>query len=656
MLERLEKEVNKILETSERAPKNYKYNGNNTKVRKVLENLEIDHNTSWAIEMYRRNCDNLNNIAIKYRGNLITYGEMFNKAYMYAKSLKQMGFKKGDEIPVCVSNMPEFVYLLLAISFIGAQINVVGDWFNKDYLLSILNKTNSKYIFVSDDVYDKISDVIDNSNIDKIVMFSLEDSLPLDKTGIKFNPYEKYDDMFYKIINKTYLYQKSAQKKILNINDYLEIGNYYNGDVIERVSIDDPFAVTYTSGTTDPGCPKGCLHSNRSYITLSRFKESDVSGMPSMRNLTVLAHIPTYTHMELSCAISDTLFEKCTLAMEPFYGKESFIYSLIINEPNFVPAGAGFWVHVCKLLNYDERFKNLNMPYLMIPTVTGEACSSGEEKFFNYTSRKHKFGTAKLPFPLAPVTFSIGGGTSESSGIFVTLFKALQEKKLNYLIMKNTLGLTPHKFADIEVLNENGGYCKLGEPGLLVGNSPCNMMGYTNEKLNDTIYVTDMYGKTWLNMGTYSYKSDNYGRIKMKGRMGNIIYSSTGQTIPYYLIEDEVSKDTKNIMSCSLIKVVENDTDYYVCHIEFQPNAKLPKEKILESIIMRLNNILPQDILDILYLRVRCFEESFPLAPSGKRNTPALIEEGITEKCIGVSKYVNKHVNSKVRKLARRDN
>ena len=114
----------------------------------------------------------------------------------------------------------------------------------------------------------------------------------------------------------------------LNINDYLEIGNYYNGDVIERVSIDDPFAVTYTSGTTDPGCPKGCLHSNRSYITLSRFKESDVSGTPSMRNLTVLAHIPTYTHMELSCAISDTLFEKCTLAMEPFYGKESFIYSL----------------------------------------------------------------------------------------------------------------------------------------------------------------------------------------------------------------------------------------------------------------------------------------------------------------------------------------
>ena len=72
------------------------------------------------------------------------------------------------------------------------------------------------------------------------------------------------------------------------------------------------------------------------------------------------------------------------------------------------------------------------MPFLMIPTVTGEACSRGEEKFFNYTARKHKFGVSKLPYPLAPVTFSIGGGTTESSGIFVTLYK-----KKNMYFLKN---------------------------------------------------------------------------------------------------------------------------------------------------------------------------------------------------------------------------
>ena len=157
--------------------------------------------------------------------------------------------------------------------------------------------------------------------------------------------------------------------------------------------------------------------------------------------------------------IPDTLYEKCTLALEPFYDKDFFLHSLLINKPNFVPASTGFWGKLCKELNYNEKYQSINLPFLMIPTVTGEGCSKGEEKFFNYTSRKHKFGTEKLPFPLAPVTFSLGGGTTESSGIFVTLFKSLQEKRLKYALNKEGLGLTPHKFVDLEVLNEKGEYC-----------------------------------------------------------------------------------------------------------------------------------------------------------------------------------------------------
>lgn len=648
----MKKEIAAILKDMKKDVKHYECDEKiNAKVKKALLDLELHHNTSWGVEIYRRNEDNLDSTAIKYRGNSISYEDMFNKAYRYACSLKEMGYGVGDEIPACVSNIPEFVYLFLAVSFIGAKINVVGDWFDKDYLLAILNNTGSNYMFVSDDVYENIKDVIDKSNIDNIVLFSLTDSLPFDKDGSRYNPYLVMDSMFYDFVNKVFDYKNITDKVVLNVDEFLNIGNKYNGKVIENVGLDDEFAITYTSGTTDPGCPKGVRHANRSYITLSRFKESDVSGMPSMRNLTVLAHIPTYTHMELSCAISDTLYEKCTLAMEPFYNIEFFIYSLLINKPNFVPASAGFWTNLCKKLNYDDRFKNINMPYLMLPTVTGEACSSGEEKFFNYTSRKHKFGVDKLPFPLAPVTFSIGGGTSESSGVFVTLFKSLQEKKINYLIKNNSLGLTPHKFADIEVLDENGDYCDINKPGLLVSNSPCSMIGYTNDKLNETVYVTDKYGKKWVNMGTYSYKSDSYGRIKMKGRMGSNIYLPSGEKIPMYEIEDVIAKDTKNIMSTSLVKISD---DCYICHFELLPYAKFNSEKVIRSIIGRLENSFPSELLEMLYLRERNFDESFPIAPSGKRDNNKLIEEGYTDKCISCTYYVKNRKNKKnIKKLVR---
>ena len=601
-----------------RKSNNYEYYSNLPEsAKRALDDLEKNHDTSWFMEIYKRNINNLDSVALLYRGNKISYKEMFNKACDYAKSLKQMGFNENSCIPICMPNIPEFVYLFLGANMIGATINVIGEWFDHNYMLNILNSTKSDTIFVCDNEYNYIKDVVEKSNIQNVVMFSLTDSL---KNG---NIYEEIDNRFHKLTNSVTNYNNVIDNK-----KFIEIGKFYNGNVIYDGILDDVCAITYTSGTTNPGCPKGVVHSNRSYITLSRYKESDVSGMPSMRNLTVLGHIPTYTHMELSCAISDTLYEGCTLALEPFYDKDFFPYSLLINEPNFVPASVGFWGNLCKKLNFDPEFKYMDLPFLMIPTVTGEGCSKGEEKFFNYTSKKHKFGCNKLPFPLAPVTFSIGGGTSESSGIFVTLYKNLQEKK--YVLQKKTLGLTPHKFVEIDVLDKNGKPCKLNEPGLLVANSPCNMLKYTNEELNKNIYVTDSNGKKWLSLNTYSVKSDKR-RIKMKGRMGAYIESSFGN-IPYYLIEDIVDVDSDILSSC-LVKV----GDSYVCHIEKQPlvdDSKL--DTIIEKCINRLTCGLPKEITERLYIRVRSNLESFPVAPSGKRDYQALINEGINEKCIKV--------------------
>lgn len=601
-----------------RKSNHYEYSSNLPEsAKRALDDLEKNHDTSWFMEIYKRNINNLDSVALLYRGNKISYKEMFNKAYDYAKSLKQMGFNENSCIPICMPNIPEFVYLFLGANMIGATINVIGEWFDHNYMLNILNSTKSDTIFVCDNEYNYIKDVVEKSNIQNVVMFSLTDSL---KNG---NIYEDIDNRFHKLTNSVTNYNNVIDNK-----KFIEIGKFYNGNVIYDGILDDVCAITYTSGTTNPGCPKGVVHSNRSYITLSRYKESDVSGMPSMRSLTVLGHIPTYTHMELSCAISDTLYEGCTLALEPFYDKDFFPYSLLINEPNFVPASVGFWGNLCKKLNFDPEFKYMDLPFLMIPTVTGEGCSKGEEKFFNYTSKKHKFGCNKLPFPLAPVTFSIGGGTSESSGIFVTLYKNLQEKK--YVLQKKTLGLTPHKFVEIDVLDKNGKSCKLNEPGLLVANSPCNMLKYTNEELNKNIYVTDSNGKKWLSLNTYSVKSDKR-RIKMKGRMGAYIESSFGN-IPYYLIEDIVDVDSDILSSC-LVKV----GDSYVCHIEKQPlvdDSKL--DTIIEKCINRLTNGLPKEITERLYIRVRSNLESFPVAPSGKRDYQALINEGINEKCIKV--------------------
>ena len=200
----------------------------------------------------------------------------------------------------------------------------------------------------------------------------------------------------------------------------------------------------------------------------------------------------------------------------------------------------------------------------------------------------------------------------------------------NNLIKKEKLGLTPHKFASVAVLDENGEHCKVNEPGLLVANSPCEMIGYTDEELNKNTHVVDANGKKWLSLGTYSYL-DTTGRIKMKGRMGSYEVLKDGSKIPHYSIEDIVLADTKNVMSCSVIK---SEDGHLVCHIELQPFKQKSTKECFKGIIGRINSNVPDEIKDKLFIRIRDNIESFPLDPSGKRSISTLKRIGLDEKTV----------------------
>ncbi len=92
--------------------KPYKYSDKFLKkVKKALDDIDTNRNHSWAVEIFDRNINNMDKIAIFYRGNKISYKQMFENSFKYAKSLKQLGFKKNSEIPMCITNTPEFVYL-----------------------------------------------------------------------------------------------------------------------------------------------------------------------------------------------------------------------------------------------------------------------------------------------------------------------------------------------------------------------------------------------------------------------------------------------------------------------------------------------------------------------------------------------------------------
>lgn len=586
----------------------------------VLEELEANHNHSWYDELLLRNKNNLNDVALFYRGTEVTYGEMFEKMDIYAKSLLSLGVTKGMEVPICMSNTPELVYLLGAISKIGAKANIFNSEFDKDYITEIIDGCDCNTAFIEDSVYGELRNSIFRSHVKQIVMPSLVDSLP--KNG---NPYAEFDKKHGKFKNLVSKFKKE-DSSIINIGEFETLGNDYVGKIFNDSSLDDEFTITYSSGSTNSSRAKAIVHTIRSFITIGRCHDSEIQKTTSMKKFTIQAHIPTHSNTDIISSISDSLMQGSKLALEPIYDKDFFLDSLIINKPNYVVATRSFWIETMKKIIYDEKYKNTKLPFLLIPFSVGEPLDIGEEKFLNKGLRKASAGKNIIPTPISVVTMSVAGGDCEHGGIFWILYRALQNKRFSKLLKHETCGLNPFEMVDVAILDNNGRICEPYELGRLVANSPCNMKCYKNNiDATNNFFIKDANGKVWGDCNVYSF-IDSIGGIHMKGRI-----PEKEDSFPNFLIADEILKDTKNIMSCEV--VYDTESGFFIAHVEMQPG----KHNIAKSLFgaeERCNKKFGKDFSSNLVFRIHSFDESFALTGCGKRNIQSLINEGYSLKCV----------------------
>lgn len=587
----------------------------------IIEDIQNNRNHTWIEEVYARNKNTLDDPAIFYRGTEVTYKEMFETMREYAKSLKSLGVERGTEIPICMSNTPELIYLLGAISMIGAKANIFNDEFDPDYITEIIDGCNADIMFVEDRKYSRIKDSIDKSHISRIFMTSLTTSLP--KEG---NPYEEYDRKHGQFVNTIDLH-KENNPFIRDINEFVELGKDYQGELLCGTGLDDEFTITYSSGSTNSSRAKAIVHTNRSYVTLGRCHDPEIQKTASMKHFTIQAQIPPHSNTQIISGISSTLMQGSKIALEPIYDKDFFIDALKINNPTYCLATRSFWVNAMKKVLYDPKYKGTTFPKLLIAFSVGEPLEKNEEKLINRGLRKSKAAKDIIPTPISPVTVSVAGGDCEHGGVFYIIFRALQSKKPTHMFKKDPHGMRPFEMVETAILDENGNRLGPNKLGRMVANSPCNMKCYkNNQEATEKFFVTDAEGKVWGDCNVYAYV-DEYDNVYMKGRI-----PTQKEEIPTFIISDAILKDTKNILSCETIK--DEETGYYIAHIEFQPGKRKGELDTILGAERRCLKVLGDDFTSRIVYRIHSNEESFILTGCGKRNNHALIDEGLSDKCV----------------------
>ena len=596
----------------------------------VMKDIEENRNHSWIAEIMERHSNELDREILEYFGNNITYRQFYSESKKIAKPLKKDGIKKGEEFIALTDRIPEYVYLLGAASIIGAKCVIPSEKFDKKYLKEIIIKSKAKVIFVQDNKIAYIKDLLDEAkkNGCKIVTFSHKRSLK--------------NDSYNCILEKYYNIHNDDTTCYTDLDKYIQEGADYDGDLFEIVRLSDPFTTTYSSGTTKKGYPKGIDHSHRHYITMGRYHDPEVSGLPSLKNYTTYSNIPAYSNSYLLSALSDNLILGGKVILDPIDNPKYFLIGSKIHKANIGIATTTTWL-ICALAYYNNEYSFEYLKEMLFPFFGGEPLSAGEEKFVNKFFKEAKFGVNITHTPISLAMASTAGADCEHGSVLIKIFRGLYNKSPYRIGRKDPVGMKPYDFVDFRVLRPDGTYCLPLEHGRIVANSPCNMIGYSHDpEATEEFYIQDAYGNTFGDMKVYGYY-DEKRNISMKGRY------NTDNSIPCYRIADEILKDTKKIMSCEVVKIKIDGKMAYVAHIYPQHGTSFNKEKVLEGALQRCIKVFGEGIQDILYFRIRSYSEWYPISSSIKRDIIELQNEGIekAEKIIIKEKNNSKKLKRK---------
>lgn len=451
------------------------------------------------------------NVALSYMGVKTTFKALKQKVLETAAAYTALGVRPGDKVTICLPNVPQAVFSLYALNYIGAIASMIHPLSAEGEIIFYIKTAGSRFCITLDQFAEKFNEVLKKTDLEKLIITGAEDELNFVKKSA------------YRLFIKTKK-QKSVKTggKMILWSDFIKAGKKTVVTAAHKKDV-DPAVILFSGGTT--GVTKGIMLSNLNFNALA-CQTIEMAHYP-VRGAKMLAAMPVFHGFGLGVCIHTMMVAGGTSILVPRFNVKSYAELIMKNRPNFIAGVPTLF----EALTRNQYLDKADLSCLKGVFSGGDSLSVELKKKFDAFLKSHN----------CSVRIREGYGTTECvTASCLTPYDKEKEGSIGipypdtyYMICKP--GTTEPCDA-----NEDGEICLRG---------PSVMLGYLDrpQETADTLR-THADGHVWLHTGDLGFM-DEEGFIFFKQRIKRMIITSGYNVYPSQ-IENIIDGHPAVQMSC----------------------------------------------------------------------------------------------------------
>ncbi|MDJ0978437.1 MAG: long-chain fatty acid--CoA ligase [Erythrobacter sp.] len=441
---------------------------------------------------------------LHFLGRTYSYGAIQAEAEHFASALIQMGVQKGDRIGLFLPNVPIYASAYYGAMMAGAIVVNFSPLYSVEELAWQVDDSGARMLVTLDvpDLYRTASEVLENSELEKLIVGRLADMLPWAKgTALKLFRRKDIADVAW-------------DENVLDWGRCIASpGRALPDDITpDDITPDDLALLQYTGGTT--GRPKGAMLGH-SQLSINAQQVAAINPFGDPRGEVFMGALPFFHVFANTALLNHAVVSGGAIALVPRFD-------------------------ACQVLKTIERYKATGFPG--VPTMFQAMLDHPDLAKTDLSSLKVCIsGGAPMPAPVhtrfeevTGVRVCEGYGLTESAGVVSANPYAGTRRK-------GTIGqLVPGTEVALLDKEDPTRLAPEGEPGELAVHGPQVMRGYWNRPETAQEVFVERGGKTYLRTGDVAVMHDD-GFLEIVDRIKDMISVGGFKVFPS-VVEDAILK------------------------------------------------------------------------------------------------------------------